>query len=55
MALNGIKALVMYSVASQEWKQAHSRARFVIMNVFLEAGQAFLKIDQVNILYGRKV
>jgi len=48
MALNGIKALVMYSVASQEWKQAHSRARFVIVNVFLQAGQAFLKIDQVR-------
>jgi len=48
MALNGIKALPMYSVASHEWKQAHSRARFVIVGVFLEAGQGFLKIDQVT-------
>ena len=37
----------MYSPASGEWKQAHSQARFVILQVLQEAGENFVSVKEV--------
>lgn len=44
----GVKGLEMFSPATMEWKQAHSQARYVIMQVMLEAGEDFLKVEKVE-------
>ena len=43
-AINGV---AMYSPTSGEWKQAHSQARFVILQVLTEAGENFVKTQEV--------
>jgi len=43
-AINGV---AMYSQASGEWKQAHSQARFVILQVLQEAGENFVSVKEV--------
>ena len=43
-----VRGIEMYSVASNEWKQAHSQARFVILQVLMEAGEGFVSVKAMN-------
>ncbi len=44
----GVRGVEMYSPAASEWKQAHCQARFVILNVLIEAGQGFVTLNSVT-------
>jgi len=48
LCLRAVKSLELYSPPAGEWKQAHGQARFVIMQVLLEAGEGFLSVKQVE-------
>jgi len=48
LCLRAVKSLELYSPPAGEWKQAHGQARFVIMQVLLEAGEGFLTVKQVK-------
>ncbi|XP_055952448.1 dipeptidyl peptidase 3-like isoform X1 [Argiope bruennichi] len=47
MALKGLEGLEMYDPKTDSWLQAHSQARFVILQVMLESGD-FVKIEKVT-------
>jgi len=43
-----VKSTEMYSTTAQQWKQAHCHARFVILQVLLEAGDGFASVTDVT-------
>ncbi len=48
LVLAAVKGVELFNPLSQEWKQAHSQARYVLMQVMMEAGEGFLKVEQVD-------
>ena len=43
-----VKGVEMYSPGTREWKQAHSQARFVLLQVMLNAGEGFVDLKEVK-------
>lgn len=48
MARAGLLALEHYDPAAKKWGQAHMQARYAILKCFLDAGEDFVKIDEVG-------
>jgi len=48
MVRAGLLALEFYSPETASWKQAHMNARYVILQVLLEAGDGLVKIEQLT-------
>ncbi|XP_055953137.1 dipeptidyl peptidase 3-like [Argiope bruennichi] len=48
MLLSGIEGLQMYNPKTESWLQAHSQARYVILQVLLECGEDFVKVEKVD-------
>ncbi|XP_060679496.1 dipeptidyl peptidase 3 [Hemiscyllium ocellatum] len=48
MVRAGVLGLEFYTPESQQWRQAHMQARFVILRVLLEAGQGFVTVRQIT-------
>lgn len=48
IALSGLKGLQYFSVETSEWGQAHIQASYVILQVLIEAGNGFIKIEETE-------
>jgi len=48
MVRSGIVSLSSYNVENKKWTQAHSNARFVILNVLLNSTDNFIKITNIK-------
>ena len=48
MAAAGLKGLICYSPETKQWGQAHVCDRFAILQVLLEAGNDFVKIEETE-------
>jgi len=48
LAMSGLKGLQFFSTETSEWGQAHVTASYVILQVLLEAGNDFIKIEQTE-------
>ncbi|KAG1672878.1 Dipeptidyl peptidase 3 [Nymphon striatum] len=48
MVWRGLLGMEMYQPDVGVWSQAHCQARFVIMNVLLEAGKDFTKLEEIT-------
>uniref|UniRef100_A0A8C6TME1 Dipeptidyl peptidase 3 n=1 Tax=Neogobius melanostomus TaxID=47308 RepID=A0A8C6TME1_9GOBI len=48
MVRAGLLGLEFYTPESESWRQAHMQARFVILNVLLEAGEGFVGLQEVT-------
>jgi len=48
MARAGLTALEFWDPATSKWGQAHMQARFAILQVFLRAGNDFVKLEQTE-------
>ncbi|GFU18704.1 dipeptidyl peptidase 3 [Nephila pilipes] len=49
MVLSGIEGLQMYNPKTESWLQAHSQARYVILQVLLECGEDFVKVEKIDV------
>lgn len=48
MAAAGLKGLLFYSAETKQWGQAHIADRYAILQVLLEAGNDFVKIEETQ-------
>jgi dipeptidyl-peptidase-3 len=54
MVRAGLTGLEFFTPSTKEWRQAHMNARYVILRLLLQAGEDFLKIEQItNIIDGK--